>query len=85
MADVASSPGDPIFFMHHSFIDRNWRVWQNADPARVSEVGGNTVADGSGPQLDLSFVLTSMGLRDDVTVGDVIDSQGGHLCYQYSY
>lgn len=85
MSDVASSPGDPVFFMHHSFIDHNWRIWQNADAARLSEVGGNTQPDGSGPPLGLDYVLTSKGLRDDVTVRDVMDTQGGYLCYRYSY
>ncbi|KAB5566335.1 hypothetical protein GE09DRAFT_1106350 [Coniochaeta sp. 2T2.1] len=85
MADVASSPGDPIFFMHHSYVDRQWRLWQNGDPARLSEVGGNTAGDGSGPPLTLDYVLTSMGLREDATVADVMDIQGGYLCYQYSY
>ena len=85
MADVASSPEDPIFMMHHSYIDRQWRLWQNGDPARLTEVGGNTAPDGSGPTLTLDYVLTSMGLRDDATVADVMDIQGGYLCYQYSY
>ncbi|KAB5582992.1 hypothetical protein GE09DRAFT_1211606 [Coniochaeta sp. 2T2.1] len=85
MADVASSPGDPIFFMHHTYVDRQWRLWQNGDPARLSEVGGNTAGDGSGPPLTLDYVLTSMGLREDATVADVMDTQGGYLCYQYSY
>jgi tyrosinase len=85
MSDVASSPGDPVFFMHHMFIDHNWRIWQNADSARLSEVGGNTQPDGNGPALDLNYVLTSMGLRDDITVRDVMDTLGGYLCYRYSY
>jgi tyrosinase len=84
MADVASSVGDPAFFMHHSFIDHNWRIWQNADAARLTQIDGATSSDGTGV-LTLDYVLTSRGIRPDVTVRDVMDTMGGHLCYRYSY
>ena len=28
MANVTSSPNDPVFFLHHSMIDRIWASWQ---------------------------------------------------------
>jgi tyrosinase len=28
----ASSPADPIFFLHHANVDRLWAVWQKAHP-----------------------------------------------------
>jgi len=77
MSDVASSVGDPIFFMHHSFVDRNWRLWQNADP------GNRLSAMGRGANLD--SVLTVNNLRFDFRVRDVMDTQGSLLCYVYSY
>lgn len=31
---TASSPNDPVFFLHHAAIDRMWSIWQGAhDPA----------------------------------------------------
>ena len=29
----ASSPNDPVFFLHHCNIDRLWAVWQRQHPA----------------------------------------------------
>ncbi|KAK6220675.1 hypothetical protein LQW54_001866 [Pestalotiopsis sp. IQ-011] len=41
MLNVANSPGDPLFFLHHAFIDLLWWRWQSADlDARLAEVGG---------------------------------------------
>jgi len=44
-----SSPGDPIFYMHHAWLDMLWAKWQDASPARLKEIGGNNkMAGGSG-------------------------------------
>ncbi len=84
MANALSSPGDPIFFMHHGFVDRNWRAWQSADPAnRLYQVGGFATTTDPKQPLTLDYVLTSQGLVPDVTVNDVMDTTGGYLCYLY--
>jgi len=41
MVDPLASPGDPMFYMHHGFLDRLWAKWQNADHKRLNEVNGN--------------------------------------------
>jgi tyrosinase len=77
MSDVYSSPSDPVFFMHHTFVDRNWYRWQNADPNnRMYQLSGN---------VGLGNVLTSRGIRQDVRVADMMDTRGGFLCYEYDY
>ncbi|KAH8648451.1 hypothetical protein BX600DRAFT_442742 [Xylariales sp. PMI_506] len=85
MSVVSYSPSDPVFFMHHGFVDHSWLLWQNADTAsRLYAVDGCT--DSSSPctaPLTTDYVLSSMGLRDQVTVNDVMDTQGGYLCYVY--
>lgn len=84
MADVANSPNDPVFFMHHGFVDHSWILWQNADIAgRLYQVNGCSDSASPCTPLTTSYVLTSMGLRPDVTVNDVMDTQGGYLCYVY--
>lgn len=41
MLDVVSSPGDPIFFLHHTWLDKIWWQWQAVDPAtRLNAIGG---------------------------------------------
>ncbi|KAI0474996.1 amino acid transporter [Xylariaceae sp. FL0804] len=42
--DQSASPGDPIFYLHHTNLDRLWWEWQAADlPARLTDMGGNLV------------------------------------------
>lgn len=31
-SDFFSSPGDPVFYLHHAQIDRLWTLWQQLDP-----------------------------------------------------
>ncbi|TVY86681.1 Tyrosinase-like protein, partial [Lachnellula willkommii] len=41
MSNAASSPNDPVFFLHHGFVDRNWWAWQNVNQSvRQYELGG---------------------------------------------
>ena len=84
MSDVAASPGDPIFFMHHSFVDHQWRIWQNDNRNRLSDIASPTNQNGGGT-LTLDYVLSSRGLRPDVKVRDVMDTEGTYLCYKYNY
>jgi len=30
--DFFTSPGDPLFFLHHAMLDRVWWIWQMQDP-----------------------------------------------------
>lgn len=32
MRDPMTSPNDPIFFMHHAFVDKMWDYWQKHNP-----------------------------------------------------
>lgn len=80
MSNVATSPEDPLFFLHHGFIDYGYKVWQNGGSTRNMEVGG---PNASGGTLTPTAVLTSRGLRPDVTVADVLDAEGDYLCYVY--
>ncbi|KAI2469107.1 Di-copper centre-containing protein [Annulohypoxylon bovei var. microspora] len=85
MAEVQASPGDPIFFMHHLFVDHSFRIWQNADASRTKSING--CADTANPctAITMDYVLTSNGLKPDTTIGQVMDTLGGYLCYRYDY
>jgi len=42
MLNPVSSPGDPIFFLHHAWLDWLWAKWQAQDPsARLRDIAGN--------------------------------------------
>ncbi|KAK8104063.1 Di-copper centre-containing protein [Apiospora kogelbergensis] len=82
MAYVEISPSDPAFYMHHSYVDRVYRVWQNADVSRRTSISG-LIADGS--PLTMDTPISIGGIRPDVRVRDVIDTLDGAMCYRYTY
>lgn len=82
------SPNDPFFFMHHVQIDYLWRQWQAADPdKRLSDYYGNlgNADEYDGPfDATLNDDLRYFNLIPDIKVRDVMNSQGGTLCYKVS-
>lgn len=50
MMNPVSSPGDPLFYLHHAFIDKLWWDWQTVNPgARLYAIGGPNVRDPNRP------------------------------------
>ncbi|GKZ52790.1 hypothetical protein AnigIFM49718_003442 [Aspergillus niger] len=91
MEDVKTSPGDPLFYLHHGYIDRLWYRWQMHDPAnRLWDMGGPAINESANvepasgwPQTTLNYTLTTFNIMPDVTVADVMNPVGGYLCYNY--
>lgn len=50
MLNGVSSPGDPLFYLHHTWLDKIWADWQALDKEkRVKEMNGrNVMPDGTG-------------------------------------
>jgi tyrosinase len=82
MADVYASPSDPVFWLHHAFIDRNYRIWQNADRSRVGYINGNDIV---GNPLTLDTTVNVYDFRPTVRIRDILDTMGETLCYKYNY
>ena len=115
MANIISSSGDPLFYLHHTFLDKLFWDWQRRDlPARLWDVGGPNInemcsrmrEDGDpaanrppcptsgrmqqlakigdwGDETTLNHLLFTFGILPNVTIGDVMDIEGGTLCYEY--
>ncbi|KAH8657816.1 hypothetical protein BX600DRAFT_514367 [Xylariales sp. PMI_506] len=44
MLDVVASPGDPIFYLHHTYLDRVWWQWQQQNlSARLTDMSGQNI------------------------------------------
>lgn len=81
MADVYASVGDPTFWLHHAFIDRNFRVWQNQKASRRTSIDGN----GPNGPLTMDTIVSMDGIRPNVRIRDLMDTFEQGLCYRYDY
>jgi len=44
MGNPISSPGDPLFYLHHAYLDMLWAKWQAVNPTvRLTEMGGKNL------------------------------------------
>jgi Common central domain of tyrosinase/Polyphenol oxidase middle domain len=74
MSQVPTSANDPIFWLHHCNIDRNWNRWLN-------------MADGRHNPVDSSYLNTKYSFADEtgqtvtVKISDIISSE--KLGYRY--
>jgi tyrosinase len=89
MTDVDSSPGDPVFYLHHNYLDRLYWQWQQINPtARLNLISGYTTINEpvtGWRNLTLDSTLNMYGIVENATVGDVTNIQGGYLCYEFEY
>lgn len=94
MVNKYSSPGDPLFYLHHGGIDWLWSQWQRADwPARNSSIGGpntqyaypyNFFGDIPYQNITLETPLQFGEEADAIVVGDVMDTETELMgCYIY--
>lgn len=64
MNDIMYSPADPIFWLHHAFIDKQWSVWQRA-PAHAGLVpqlsGADRVLDPWSETIDDALSIANLG------------------------
>jgi len=81
--DIYSSSSEPLFFLHHSQIDRLWTKWQSQNPSRLTEITGPILPFTSGPMVTLATILNLDVLSKNLTIADVMNTMGGALCYTY--
>lgn len=99
IGNMYSSPGDPLFYLHHANLDRLWDQWQRKKFAqRVQDMTGpdtmwaypfNFFGDVPYTNITLETLLDFKGLLGSssadryVKIKDVMDSQGPNLCVFY--
>ncbi|KAJ3071744.1 hypothetical protein HDU98_004875 [Podochytrium sp. JEL0797] len=81
------SPNDPLFYLHHVFVDKVWWRWQQSCPSYLTDYEG-TLASSADPTSDgvdnIAYATLNLDSWSWWTVGDVLNPQGGVLCYTYS-
>lgn len=89
MFDLMTSPNDPLFFLHHAYLDKIWAGWQAVDPAArtydLRNVGYETQAVPPGGLVPTNngTVLWIYGILPNSTAAEVADTKAGYLCYTY--
>ncbi|KAF2030697.1 monooxygenase [Setomelanomma holmii] len=85
IGNAANSPGDPLFFLHHGNLDRVLWLWQQKDlKTRLNQVGGPIEPfDYGGKNVTLDFTVNMGKLAGNATLKDLLNTQGGTLCYTY--
>ncbi|KAK3987798.1 Di-copper centre-containing protein, partial [Cladorrhinum sp. PSN332] len=62
--DSHASPSDPVFWLHHSYVDKVWLEWQNASPTtRTYAIGGNNKQDPAIGFLELPGNMTEEAIN----------------------
>ena len=79
MADGVASPGDPLYWLHHAWLDRAWGKWQERWGADVKE--GTMVEDGV--EVTGDAWIDMLGLVEGATVEEIKKIGGGRNCYTY--
>ncbi|PBK86876.1 Di-copper centre-containing protein [Armillaria gallica] len=87
--DYVTSPNDPMFFMHHGYMDYLWWKWQGDNKTRINDlnnIGYETQKEPSTGYVETSgdTVIYLFDILPDVTVADVLDTQNGLFCYTYA-
>ncbi|KAJ3218992.1 hypothetical protein HK099_004856, partial [Clydaea vesicula] len=91
MANVAISPNDPIFFLHHAFVDKVWNIFQNLKPENKNmyfgPAQGGAPINPNDPNDDPGFgnsFPTDLLSYFGIPVSSVFDTYAERLCYKYS-
>ena len=83
MSDVYASPSDPIFWLHHGFVDYMYQQWQSQNDVRVSTTGVDGV-DSTGNALTMNTNILMTNLKPTVKLNQVVNTQSSLLCYTYA-
>ncbi|KDR79915.1 hypothetical protein GALMADRAFT_1169475 [Galerina marginata CBS 339.88] len=83
MSNFFSSPGDPLFFLHHANIDRIWWQWQQKDAARLYEIAGPATLVEPVHNVTLDYALVMGSLGPTLPIRDIMDISSKPSCYAY--
>uniref|UniRef100_L2G955 Tyrosinase central domain-containing protein n=1 Tax=Colletotrichum fructicola (strain Nara gc5) TaxID=1213859 RepID=L2G955_COLFN len=85
-SDVYISPGDPVFYLHHTQLDRVYWLWQNLDWENRQTIFGTGTMENSPPSpvVQLDDLLDLGPLNDEISLSNAMDTMAGPFCYIYA-
>ncbi|ORX93111.1 Di-copper centre-containing protein [Basidiobolus meristosporus CBS 931.73] len=73
----AHSSNDPLFWLHHAFVDKIWADWQAMNPSKAYSYGGINV---HGEEAQLDDVMNPFNTQ----VYTAMSTTSNGFCYRYS-
>lgn len=75
-----TSPNDPVFFLHHCFVDKLWAVWQRQHPTEgylpvSGAAAGHNLHDAMQPWADLGEIVRPSTVLDHHALGYAFDDE----------
>ncbi len=79
---LMTSPNDPVFFLHHCFVDKLWADWQAANPTQgylpaVGTLTRHNLTDAMHPWVDQDQSVRPTDVLDHTALGYVYDTESG--------
>jgi tyrosinase len=78
-----TGPYDPVFFLHHTNLDRLWWHWQMKDPKTRLQAYNGKASKNEIRAASLKDTLELGGLRHTIPVSEVMETTSGLFCYEY--
>jgi tyrosinase len=95
MTNLWTSTNDPLFWMHHTELDRLWALWQGSNTTRLDDVaapvgmtfGAKMGLDGAHAKTTKASMVWMGQFPPSLSIGKISDTQNrdgsGVLCYKY--
>ncbi|GKZ31311.1 hypothetical protein AbraIFM66950_011705 [Aspergillus brasiliensis] len=87
LADIDTSPAEPMFWLHHAQIDRVWTIWQGLDPAkRRNAIWGTSTRSNDPPSANMTLddMLEFGFISQQLQFADLMNPLSGPFCYRYA-
>ncbi|KAK0264910.1 hypothetical protein B0A54_16166 [Friedmanniomyces endolithicus] len=81
--ETFTAPYDPLFFLHHTQLDRLWWLWQQRQPEKGLTAYGGHKERHSMKMASLEDEIGMRKLAPSIKVAQVMDLEGDFLCYRY--
>ncbi|KAI9325348.1 hypothetical protein BDR26DRAFT_879595 [Obelidium mucronatum] len=84
MGDPSWSPRDPVFYLHHAYVDKHYWKWQQLCPSYKNSYEGNLQATPGGPAGQPVNPSQPLDSFSQFSAGDMFDTNSDPLCYIYT-
>lgn len=85
--DLYSSPVDPLFYLHHTMLDRVWWLWQALHPHQAFTVAGTLTIFNNPPSRNTTLkdiIYMGQSNAPQRPISQLLNTLGGKpLCYVY--